>query len=148
MRYWLAAALLAGLAATTAAQPRYGGAAGAHAVYGIPPSIAAGRCDRGTGTAPPVAGVFGEAADRDCLGLVLEYASDRQWVNWATARGEILAVSPMHTYESADGFCRDFLTLMAADASPTLRTACRNARGDWLLEDRSSGARKTGLPTN
>lgn len=138
MRFWLAAALLAGLTHATAAQPPYGGAAGAYAVYGTPPAIAAGRCERGTGNAPSVAGVFGEPADRACLGLVLEYAHDRQWVNWPTARGDLLAVSPMRTYEATNGYCRDFMSVAAQGAIPTLRTACRDAVGRWNLDGATS----------
>ena len=133
MRSWLAAAVLVALAASAAAQSGYGGVAGAYAVYGAPPAIAAGRCDGSGGPAPPIAGAFGGPADRFCLGLVLEYAHDQHWVNWSTGR-ESVAVTPVRTYEADNGFCRDFLAVTASGIGPGLRTACRDAGGTWNLQ--------------
>lgn len=133
MHCGLWAVLFAGLAATALAQPRHGGTAGPFAVYGAPPALAAGRCDLGADTAPPLSGAFGEPADRACLALVLEYAQDQQWVNWSSG-GQNLAVAAMRTYEAQTGYCREFLTFTATGVAPLLRTACRDDGGSWRVE--------------
>jgi surface antigen len=76
-----------------------------------------------------------DRADQYCTGQTLEYADDRQVVEWqdpdARAR---YRVTPTTTYEARDGrYCREYTTqaTVGGKQQQTYGTACRQPDGSW-----------------
>lgn len=80
-----------------------------------------------------------DQADSYCTGQALEYARDRQTIEWSNPAADArYQVTPMNYYESRDGrYCREFITevTIAGQRQRTYGTACRQADGSWRVVD-------------
>jgi len=76
-----------------------------------------------------------DRVDQYCTGQTLEYADDRQTVEWRDPDAEArYRVTPTSTYEARDGrYCREYTSqaTIGGQQRQTYGTACRQPDGAW-----------------
>jgi surface antigen len=72
--------------------------------------------------------------DQNCVGRVLEYASDRQRIQW-TGAGYDYDVVPLRTFQNNGMYCREYQTTATVGGRPqqVYGTACRQPDGAWKI---------------
>ncbi|MEN8167348.1 MAG: RT0821/Lpp0805 family surface protein [Pseudomonadota bacterium] len=119
---------------------------------GVVGGIAGSHIGRGDGrTAATIAGALlgvlagksigrsMDQVDRYCTGQTLEYAQDRQSIQWQNPDNRSnYSVTPINTYQSRDGrYCREYVTQAAIGnrQQQVYGTACRQPDGSWQIVD-------------
>jgi surface antigen len=112
--------------------------------------LAGSRIGRGDGrTAATIAGALlgvlvgksigrsMDQVDHYCTGQTLEYARDRQTIQWQNPDTHTnYNVTPINTYEARDGrYCREYVTRSSIGGrqQETYGTACRQPDGSWQI---------------
>ena len=112
--------------------------------------LAGSRIGRGDGrTAATIAGALlgimvgksigrsMDQVDHYCTGQTLEYAQDRQSIQWQNPDTRAnYSVTPINTYEARDGrYCREYVTqsYIGGRQQETYGTACRQPDGSWQI---------------
>lgn len=72
--------------------------------------------------------------DQNCVGRVLEYAPDRQRIQW-TGAGHDYGVVPLRTFQNNGMYCREYQATAAVGGRPqqVYGTACRQPDGAWKI---------------
>jgi len=117
-------------------------------IGGIIGGVAGSQVGKGSGkTAATIAGaVIGvivgksigqhmDETDQNCTGQALEYAADKEPVQWHDPdTGGEYRVTPTRTFERTDGrYCREYTTEATIDGKQqqVYGTSCRQADGSW-----------------
>jgi surface antigen len=78
-----------------------------------------------------------DRTDQYCTGQTLEYAQDRQSIQWRNPdEGAAYKVTPINHFQSEDGrYCREYTTqaMIGGQQRQTYGTACRQPDGSWQI---------------
>lgn len=78
-----------------------------------------------------------DRTDQYCTGQTLEYAQDRQSIQWKNPdEGTAYSVTPINHFQTRDGrYCREYTTQAAVGGKQrqTYGTACRQPDGSWQI---------------